>query len=212
MKREQYKTPASQAEAQLTFKNSRFIGTAGYAVNVADAQHFISAVRQRYPDANHHAWAFKVDTLAGTASSSDDGEPGGTAGRPMLAVLEGSGLLNVVMVGTRYYGGIKLGPGGLVRAYSDTCRQALARLSLREYRLHQLVDIVADYALSQQVQYVARLHGCRVVDMEYGEHVRASLAVPVNSAAAFEAALLEVSNGQIQLAKLWLGEEYLAEG
>jgi len=124
-----YRIPAGEGQSELVVKNSVFVGTVGHAPTVEGAEAFITTIKTRYPDANHHAWAFVIDGgPQGAFGSSDDGEPGGTAGRPMLAVLQGSGILQVVVVGTRYWGGIKLGTGGLVRAYSVVAREALKAL------------------------------------------------------------------------------------
>ncbi|MCX7792579.1 MAG: YigZ family protein, partial [Chloroflexaceae bacterium] len=115
-----YPIPAGRARAELLVLNSRFVATAGPAPDVEAAKAFIAAIRQELPGASHHCYAFLAGHGASViAGMSDDGEPAGTAGRPMLAVLRGSGLGDVVVVVTRYFGGALLGTGGLVRAYGD---------------------------------------------------------------------------------------------
>lgn len=124
-----YPVATGVAEVELFFKNSRFIGTAGPAASVDEAKVFIADVRGRFGDASHHCYAFAAGYGATvTHGMSDDGEPSGTAGRPMLAVVQGADIGDVVVVATRYFGGTKLGTGGLVRAYTETAQAALAAL------------------------------------------------------------------------------------
>ena len=121
--------PAEETQAELFVLNSRFIATAGPVFSVEEAKRFVARLRQRYADASHNVPAYIVghgETV--TSHCNDDGEPSGTAGRPALAVLRGSGLGDAAVVITRYFGGTKLGTGGLVRAYSDAVRAVLAIL------------------------------------------------------------------------------------
>ena len=127
-----YPIVVGEAEVELRFKNSRFIGCAGQATCVEEAKEFIAVVRGRYPDASHHCYAFAAGYGATvTHGMSDDGEPSGTAGRPMLAVVQGADIGDVVVVTTRYFGGTKLGTGGLVKAYTETAQAALAAVPVK---------------------------------------------------------------------------------
>ncbi len=126
---EQKLIPARRIETEFIDRNSRFITNAGPVFSVSDAQGFINWVKNKYPDASHHVPAYIIGHgNAILVHCSDDGEPSGTAGRPALAVLQGSGLGDIAVVITRYFGGTKLGTGGLVRAYSDSVRQVLNEL------------------------------------------------------------------------------------
>ncbi|HET59007.1 MAG TPA: YigZ family protein, partial [Chloroflexi bacterium] len=119
--------PAAPASVELMVVNSRFIASAAPAFSVEEAKDFIQQVRRQYADASHNVPVFLIGHGSSvTAHCSDDGEPSGTAGRPALAVLQGSGLGDIAVVITRYFGGTKLGTGGLVRAYSDSMRAVLA--------------------------------------------------------------------------------------
>lgn len=206
-----YRVPAGRAVGEeLVVKNSVFIGTAGHAPDASSAMAFVAEVRDEYPDASHHAWAYRI--TAGPQAligSSDDGEPGGTAGRPMLAVLEGSGLCEVVVVGTRYYGGVKLGTGGLVRAYGGAARAALANLRTVERLLHYLATITTDYALYGHLRYLLPQDGVRILDERFAEGVTLDLAVPADGAAALADRLRELSSGAIDVAGRWAGWRYL---
>ncbi|MHB1355900.1 MAG: IMPACT family protein [Anaerolineae bacterium] len=195
--------------SEQVVKNSRFIGTVGKASSVVDARGFIARVRDRYPDANHHAWAYKVEALSGVIGSSDDGEPGGTAGRPMLAVLDGSGLCDVVVVGTRFFGGIKLGPGGLVRAYSGVARQALEHLPHCVYVLHHLAEIELDYGWYGGVQRMADQTDCKILETEFGACVKVVLAIPTCCIERVADTLADLTNGQVVLRQHWLSEQYI---
>lgn len=208
--RENYRVPVGEATSEQVVKNSRFIGTVGKASSVVEARGFILRVRDCYPDANHHAWAYKVEALSGLVGSSDDGEPGGTAGRPMLAVLEGSGLCDVVVVGTRYFGGIKLGPGGLVRAYSGAARLALERLPQCEYILHHVAAIELDYSWFGGVQRLADQTDCKILETEFGASVIVILAVPTRSIERVAGSLSDLSSGRVVLRQHWLSERYIA--
>jgi uncharacterized YigZ family protein len=195
-----YRVPAGRAVAELIVKNSTFVATVDRASDVAAAQAFIAELKARYADANHNASAFRItggpQALIG---SSDDGEPGGTAGRPMLAVLEGSGLCQVVAVVTRYFGGVKLGTGGLVRAYGGAVREALAALPTREYLLHHVVDLTSDYALYGKLKYLLPQQGVRILDETFGATVGLRIAVPHGVFPELYVLLRELSNGQIAL-------------
>ena len=125
--------PAAEARVALTVVNSRFIATAAPVFSVEAARAFVGRVRAEFADASHNVPAYVIGHGATTiAHCHDDGEPAGTAGRPVLAVLQGSGLGDVAVVVTRYFGGTKLGTGGLVRAYGDAARAVLAALPRAE--------------------------------------------------------------------------------
>lgn len=206
-----YRIPAGETQSELRIKSSRFIGTAGHAPSIEAAEAFIAKVRARYPDADHHAWAFWLGEGLQGVGSSDDGEPGGTAGRPMLAVLRDSGLREVVVVGTRFFGGIKLGTGGLVRAYSDTAREALLKLPTRECVLHHRGRIVIDYGLYAALEHLLPRYAVRVEEALFADKVSLLLAVPHERAEEFAALLSELSKGQATIAGRWLEDCYLVE-
>ncbi len=196
-----YKIPAGQATAQLEAKASLFIATVGPAESVEVARAFIQQVASQYADADHNAWAFKItEGPQAEIGSSDDGEPGGTAGRPMLAVLSGSDVRQVVVVGTRYFGGVKLGTGGLVRAYGGVAREALKVLPTLVCRLYQLATITADYTLYGSIKYLLPQHDVRVMDERFSDAVELDIAVPFDGVASVGSILRELSNGGIMLA------------
>lgn len=204
-----YKYPAGTSQSEIVIKNSVFIGTVGHAPTVESAQEFIAQVRTKYPDAHHHAWAYSIHSgPQGLFGFSDDGEPGGTAGRPMLAILQGSGLDEIVAVGTRYFGGIKLGTGGLVRAYSQCVREALKSLPIGEYLLHHIARFDIDYALYGTLRHHLPSFGVYVDETAFGAKVTLTLAIPYDRADALRKLLQELTNGAVRLDASYIGERY----
>lgn len=207
---ERYRVPTGTGEAELVVKGSRFIGTLGSAGDIDAAQEFVNDVRQRYPDATHHAWAYRMPgTPQEIVASNDDGEPGGTAGRPMLAVLAGSDLYEAVVVGTRYFGGVKLGTGGLVRAYGAAARAAIERAPLGEKVLHQIVKIRTEYAQYGTLRHEAERHGAQVINVTYAQDVCLELAVPHTAFASLASAFRDASSGAIALEDQIVASQHL---
>ncbi|MGI6375522.1 MAG: IMPACT family protein [Anaerolineae bacterium] len=205
---ERYTIPSGIASAELVIKHSRFIGTVGPAPDAEVARAFVADVARRYADASHNAWAYRISAgPQGDIGSSDDGEPGGTAGRPMLAVLDGSGLIQVVAVGTRYFGGIKLGTGGLVRAYSACVRQALAELPTTDMVLHHTTHVEVDYGVYGPLSYQLPQLGVKMEDIVFADRVSLTLAAPTPSLEPVAALLQELTNGQVMLTA-WSGSRY----
>lgn len=192
-----YPIPASTARAEIVVVNSRFISTAGPTPDVESARAFIAGIRAALPGATHHCFAYLVGFGASvTAGMSDDGEPAGTAGRPMLAVLRGAGLGDVTVVVTRYFGGTLLGTGGLVRAYGDAVKAVLEVLPRGER-----VDLLP---LTTRVSYGAYAAarraleglGATIAEEAFGADVRLTAQVPADDYARAVAALAEATAGQ----------------
>jgi len=195
-----YPVPAATAEVELRFKNSRFIGTAGRAGSVAEARAFIGEIRRTYPDASHHVYAYSVGYGASvTHGMSDDGEPSGTAGRPVLAVVQGAGLGDVVVVVTRYFGGTKLGTGGLVRAYTRTAQQVLAETPRQEkvHRVRYQVALAYDQYLP--CRKILEMEEATVDEELFGEKVELRGAVREDSFESLRSTLLEATSGRVEL-------------
>ena len=166
-----YPVPAATVEAEEVIRRSRFRTSLGRAGSRAEAERFVRAVRDRFPDATHHCWAFNARAPGSTAviGMSDDGEPRGTAGRPMLATLLGSGVGEVAAVCARYYGGVKLGTGGLARAYAGGVKRALEACPtvLKVHR--EAVQIVVAYGAAERVDRVLRPLDAVVTDRTFAE-------------------------------------------
>jgi len=191
-----YPIPASQTRVETRASNSRFICTVGEARSVEAAQGFIQQVKAELSDASSHAYAYRIGFGASVIDGcSDGGEPSGTAGRPMLAVLQGSGLGDVVAVVSRYFGGTKLGTGGLVRAFSGALKAALDALPRTERIARQRFLIAIPYPLYERTK---RLLGAATIEAEqFGPQVQLQLAVAEHEVAMLQRALCELSAGQI---------------
>ena len=187
-------TLAGPVHSDLTIRKSRFIGCVQPIAGREAAQAVVAALRAAHPGATHVCWAM----LAGGQSAAvDDGEPGGTAGRPMLEVLRHQGLDGVLATVVRYFGGIKLGSGGLLRAYTEAVAQALrAAAKVPLQRLQELSCEVA-YDLEGTVRREAALVGVELLDAQHGSRVRFRLRLPQALAAAFRSRLDDLAQGRI---------------
>jgi uncharacterized YigZ family protein len=193
-----YPIPAAETRKEIRVANSRFIATAAPAFTVDEAKDFIKKIKAEFGDASHNVPAFLVGYGPSvTAHCNDDGEPSGTAGRPMLAVLEGSGLGDVVVVVTRYFGGTKLGTGGLVRAYGDAVKAVLEKLPLAEKVPTHTVMTAVPYNLFEQVKLLIEAHAGLVLDEEFAADVTITALFTVEQLDNFQEALQELSHGRL---------------
>jgi len=149
---------------------------------------FVESVRADYPDARHHCWAYLLGNPASAASAAmnDDGEPGGTAGKPILNVIQHKRIGDVIVVVTRYFGGIKLGAGGLVRAYAGATQQVLADLPLLEHRPRRRYRLRFDFAREQPLRHWAEQHRAELLSIDYHQQIDARVTVPEDQIDAFE--------------------------
>ena len=174
-----YLVPAKPCRVYLTVRRSRFIATITRAASPEAAKTVVRQIRAEFHDATHNCWAFAAGPPGDTAAvgASDDGEPHGTAGRPMLNVLLHSTAGEMVAVVTRYYGGIKLGTGGLVRAYSDAVKTALEAVVFEKKQNRIRMPMQVEYAHLQLVQRICRDLDARIIEQTYGEKVLLVVAV-----------------------------------
>lgn len=188
-------TLTAPAHAELTIRKSRFIGCVQPVADRAAAQQVVGALRAQHPDASHVCWAL----LAGGHSAAvDDGEPGGTAGRPMLDVLRHQDLDGVLATVVRYYGGIRLGAGGLVRAYTDCVAQAL--VSARKVPVVRLRDLRCrvPYALEGAVRRELAAAGATLDEVAHAETVELAFRLPERDAGALRARIDELAHGRAE--------------
>lgn len=198
--RESYQVVASPLRHEIErIKNSRFIADILPVVDISAAESAIGRVRKEFPDANHHCWAYRLGTDGDIFRSSDDGEPGGSAGRPILQQIEGHGITNVVVVITRYFGGTKLGVGGLVRAYGGAAAAGLNRAEVRVVKITRHIGIEFPYEFSGAVQRYLELSELEPVEADYGEKIRFELEVPVSDFDDVEARLTSITAGRLTL-------------
>ncbi|MCX4687955.1 YigZ family protein [Kitasatospora purpeofusca] len=191
-----YLTVRSAGTHEIEIKKSRFICHLARVADEEEAQAFIAGIRKQYWDARHNCTAFVVGEEQRRERSSDDGEPGGTAGVPMLEVLRRRGVTDTVAVVTRYFGGIKLGAGGLVRAYGSAVSEALDELGLLERRPVALLAVTVDHVRAGRVENDLRAAGFTVSDLAYeASGVRIEVGVPEPEVAAFHTWLAEATGG-----------------
>jgi uncharacterized YigZ family protein len=193
-----YSIPAARHRVEEEILRSRFITTVGHAPTVEDARAFIADVSGEFADASHNCWAYVVGPPGSTAQvgMSDDGEPHGTAGRPMLTVLLHSGIGDIVAVVTRYFGGTLLGKGGLVKAYSGGVGYALENLPVMEKVPKAEVAVIIDYSSITLFQRILPEYEADVVSEEYGVDVTYHLILPREHVDRFQSDLADLTNGQ----------------
>lgn len=191
----------SASEIDLEIKRSHFLGLAARTTSEAQAREFIASRRVLYPDARHHCSAFIIANPGATPTerSNDDGEPSGTAGKPMLEVLRGSQIFDVTVVVTRYFGGTLLGTGGLVRAYSQATTQALEQLSLCRRSQQYLWQLRAPVGEAGRIEAELRAGGANIVQTRWESQATIELASAVANPTELAALVANVTRGQGRL-------------
>ncbi|WP_022662064.1 YigZ family protein [Paucidesulfovibrio longus] len=189
--------PARICRVEETIRRSRFIATAGHAPDTDAARAFVARVKEEFPDAAHNCWAFVAGPPGSTArmGQSDDGEPHGTAGRPMLNALLHSGVGEIAVVVTRYFGGVKLGTGGLVRAYGDMARLALESLPLREKVERIRLDALLAYEHVDGFRRLLPVFEAEVVSEEFAADAAFALRLPREHEAGLRRAVADLTGG-----------------
>ena len=201
----EYIVPYQDAESEFTEKRSRFITHLYKVETEAEARARIEEMKKKYYDARHNCWCYLIQD--GPVRCSDDGEPQGAAGQPMLNVFQREGVVNVVCVVTRYFGGILLGAGGLVRAYTQSAKDALDAAGISVMGLWTLWDVPCTYPLLERMKLEVAATGGVVRDAEYGADITLHAAFPSGGAERFQAKLTELSAGSLSMTAA--GEEFL---
>jgi len=196
-----YLIPSATHRTETTISRSRLITTIAHTPTVQDAREFIDAMRAEFPDATHNCWAYVTGPPGDTASigMSDAGEPHGTAGRPMLDVLLHSGIGEIAAVVTRYYGGTKLGTGGLVKAYSGSVQEGLAGLITRRRVVQTRVRVRVPYSDVEMLRRTLAEAEAEVVAEDYAEVVTYEAAVPVGRVEQFRRSIADRTAGRADI-------------
>ncbi|WP_306506715.1 YigZ family protein [Corynebacterium sp.] len=198
---ESYQRPVAGElyEREIEIKRSRFITLIGRATNEEEARALIDAARERFPDARHHcsAYIYHVDAANPVERSSDDGEPSGTAGKPMLDVLKGSGLLDICAVVVRYFGGIKLGAGGLVHAYGGAVSETMEQVERVTRALRELYTVEVSHADAGRLEADLRNRGVDIVDTTYSQAVTYTVSVAPGGEEELTATLAALTQGEV---------------
>jgi uncharacterized YigZ family protein len=191
--------PAKETHTEITVVNSRFIATIAPVFSVEEAKTFIGRMKSRYADASHNVAVFVIGHgQSVTAHCNDDGEPSGTAGRPALAVLKGSGLGDAAVVITRYFGGTKLGKGGLVRAYGEAVREVLKITPLAKKVATQTVMIAFPYTYFERICLLIEAHQGKILDKEFTSDVTITCLFTMEDFPEFKTSLKELTHDTIK--------------
>jgi uncharacterized YigZ family protein len=208
-----YQIPAENISIEQEIKHSRFITSVGRAPDKHQAKAFIEKIRSTYPDANHHCWAYVAgnpfDTLQ--IGMSDDGEPQGTAGKPMLSILQHRKIGEIVAVVTRYFGGIKLGTGGLVRAYSSSVQMALQKLPLAKYVALATAQITLTYPHEDRIRRLLEKMQVTIKDVIYEDRVVMMVEFPANIEMELQRQIGNQTRGEAQYIPTRTGVELKIE-
>ena len=191
----EYYIPTGPSETEFVEKRSRFIGHVWRVEGEEEARARIEEMKKRYYDARHNCWCYLIQD--GPVRYSDDGEPQGTAGQPMLNVFQREGVVNVVCVVTRYFGGILLGAGGLVRAYTQSAKDALDAAGISVVRRWVEVAVPCPYSFFERLKLELEAHGGVLGEVEYAADVTVHALLPEERAEAFSARLTELAAGGV---------------
>lgn len=184
-----------EASAVYTIKKSRFIASVKHIEADTEAAAYVSQLRRQYWDARHHCYAYQLGPDGRLQKSSDDGEPAGTAGRPILEVLKKAGITNTIIVVTRYFGGIKLGASGLLRAYSHTAALGLEAASLADYVPFAIIETQFAYSFVSLMERTAPDWQITLRDRQFADTVSFTLQIPQDAAEAWKTHWTNATNG-----------------
>ena len=198
MKSKRYPIPAKETRTEIEVKKSRFIATLAPVFSIEEAKSFIKKVKTEFNDASHNVPAFQIGFGSSvTAHCKDDGEPSGTAGRPMLAVVQGSGMGDLAVVVTRYWGGTKLGTGGLVRAYTEATKTVIAATPLAEKVSTHVVMVAFPYSYVERIRRLVAAFNGRLLEEDFAGDVTVSAQFTVEQFPYFQKELQEMSHGSL---------------
>jgi uncharacterized YigZ family protein len=195
-----YQVPAQAHQVELEIKRSKFLTFAAPAVNRQEADDFIRSLRGQHPQANHVCWAYIAGAPNTTIRSmSDDGEPSGTAGMPMLKVLEYSGYGDIVVAVVRYFGGTKLGTGGLQRAYSDAVSLVLTDLPMKLNVARTTLQLTYDYSYDGSISRLLERYDVEGITTNYAQQVTLSIAIASSELSTFKTEVTNITAGNVQV-------------
>ena len=195
-----YQVPSQVHQVELEIKRSKFITFAAPAVNRQEADDFIRSLRMQHPQANHVCWAYIAGAPDTTIRSmSDDGEPSGTAGMPMLKVLEYSGYGDIVVAIVRYFGGTKLGTGGLQRAYSDAVSLVLTDLPIKLKVARTSLQITYDYSYDGSISRLLTRYDVEGVESNYAQRITLSFALASSELNTFKTEITDITAGNVEM-------------
>lgn len=207
---ENYRTIKENGRYEIEIKKSKFICFLKRVETEAEAIEFIEEIKKEHWKATHNCSAYTIGLNNEIQRANDDGEPSGTAGVPMLEIFLKRELKNVAAVVTRYYGGVKLGAGGLIRAYGGAVNQAVDKIGVVERQLHQMIDVVVNYSQSGQVEHSLREANYMIQDTSYTDMITYHCVIPLEKEAEFKENIANWTSGAAEIAiiqKAWIEVE-----
>ncbi len=205
-----YKRIKKEGSCEYTVQKSRFIGYGTPVHREKEAFAFIEKVKKTEPDANHHVYAYIIGKNSEVQKFSDDGEPSGTAGKPILEMLKRETLVNTIIVITRYFGGIKLGAGGLIRAYAKGAKEVIEHNGIVTIMLYELINLEFDYQYWGKLDNELRNHEIyQFKSVDFDQKVHCQVYIPINQQSELNKTFMNLTNGQGKMEKIC--EEYLKE-
>lgn len=209
---QEYRTILTETVGEITEKKSRFIATVRHVSSEDEAVEFINEMKKKYWDARHNCSAYIIGHGKPLERCSDDGEPSRTAGMPMLDVIKGAGLYDVACVVTRYFGGILLGTGGLVRAYQGAVKECLDGADIVSVRMLNRTVVTTDYSGYGKLQYIAAQDGLIIEDTAFTDAVRVTLLLSDSELPGFTKKMNEISSGRFPIEDLGRAQVYICGG
>ena len=200
-----FKTIDNEAEGIITEKKSKFIANIFYVENEKEAEEILKKIKKKYYDARHNCYAYRIKNENGILQKqSDDGEPSGTAGSPMLNILEKKELINVIAIVTRYFGGILLGTGGLVKAYSEALKEALRNAEYAQIEQGYILEIITTYEDINKIEHLLTQNDVAIVNKEYTEKIKLLVEI---SKEKYEKIVKKIPENNFKKVKIEIKEE-----
>ena len=195
---DEFITIKSRVSTEIKIKGSRFIGTAAPVHSVETAEQFIQQLNKTYYNATHNCFAFSVlHENQEITRYNDDGEPAGTAGPPILTVIQGHGLTNVAIVATRYFGGTKLGKGGLIRAYTDCTKAVLEIATIIKKMIYSKLSLTFPYDLTGNIMHLLSQMNGKTVSSNYSDQAKLTIKLPKSQTDDFKDKVIEITSGKV---------------
>jgi uncharacterized YigZ family protein len=199
---EEYMITTSAVKDEIKIQGSRFIGELYPVVSQDEAENVLTRCRKEYHDATHRCYAYRIGEDASIFRYSDDGEPSGTAGKPILSILKHAGITNSLLIVIRYFGGTKLGTGGLVRAYTDTAQALIRKAEIKRVPVLRALRLTFPYDYTSGVMRVIAHHNLKIEDTEYGDDVTIRLAVRPSQIVTIRREMTDATAGNIAIGTL----------
>jgi len=202
----EYRTFLEYGESEIVQKKSRFIGQTFYVSNEEEVQQALLETRKKQKLANHNCYAYRLEGPTVIERQSDDGEPGGTAGMPILDILRGEKIVNGMVIVTRYFGGTLLGTGGLVKAYGSAAKEAVINAGIVTKARYCKISIFCDYTLSGKIEYELKTDNIAMDEIIYTDKVEFRIYIPLGREAAYIDKIIDISSSKAEIVKT--GEVY----